>query len=234
METTPESKEKQTRTTAHGLKFLQIFTRKEKIVLSVTAILVFAFLAFSSYYTSVVIFAGIFFLVAFLGWGFYWRKVCRDRLIKLYYLYKETPDVYLWVETWDLKEKYMYSNPDYYWMEKTELVRVFDTINSVDIPDDYHELFKTKQLYADNPRTKYNLIDSNESENNTLMPRPFRPFDEELGTVTSIDLARTQEQSAAERLFTSMRKNWNEVLKLGMYVVIIIALIVGCIALLGN
>ena len=226
MGTATATKEFETRTTAHGLKFLQIFTRKEKIFLGVTTALVFAMLAFSSYYTSLVIFAGIFFLVAFLGWGFYWRKVCRDRLIKLYYLYKETPDVYLWVETWDLKDKYMYSNPDYYWMEKTELVRVYDNINTAQVPDNYHEFYKNK--------TYYHLVDSREQVDDNLMPIPFRPFDEELGTVTSIDLARTQEQSAAERLFTSMRKNWNEVLKLGFYVVIIIALIIGCIALLGN
>ncbi len=229
MGTAPSTKGFNTRTTAHGLKFLQIFTRKEKIFLGVTTALVFAMLAFSSYYTSVVIFAGIFFLVAFLGWGFYWRKVCRDRLIKLYYLYKETPDVYLWVETWDLKDKYMYSNPDYYWMEKTELVRVYDNINIAQIPDHYHEFYKQEKYYK--------LVDANEGYDSGLqlyMPIPFRPFDKELGTVTSIDLARTQEQSAAERLFTSMRKNWNEVLKLGFYVVIIIALIIGCIALLGN
>jgi hypothetical protein len=150
-------------------------------------------------------------------------------LIKLYYLYKETPDVYLWVETWDLKDKYMYSNPDYYWMEKTELVRVYDNINTAQVPEEYHQFYRKEKYYK--------LIDANEGNDPMLqlyMPIPFRPFDEELGTVTSIDLARTQEQSAAERLFTSMRKNWNEVLKLGFYVVIIIALIIGCIALLGN
>ena len=194
-------------TSKHGLKFLQVFTKKEKIILSATAIGTFAMLAMASYFTSLVILAAIFFLVSLLGWAFYWRKVCKDRLIKLYYLLKETSDVYLWVETWDLKSRYLYSNPDYYWSENNELVRVYDYINT---------------------------IKENQDGTEKNIPIPFRPFDIELGSVTSIDLARTQEQSAAERLFTSLRKNWNEVLKLGFYVVIILGLIVGIIALLGN
>ena len=210
------------RTTAHNLRFLQIFTKKEKIFLATTAVSVLSLLALSSYFTGLVVIAGIFLLVGALGWGFYWRKVCKDRLIKLYLLLKETSDIYLWVETWDLKEKYLYSNPDYYWAEGKELVRVYDYINT------YKNSSITEELKLASKHRKEETLETD------ALPIPFRPFDIGLGTVTSIDLARTQEQSAAERLFTSLRKNWNEVVKLGIYVVIIIALIVGIIALLGT
>lgn len=192
-------------TTLHGLKFLQIFDKRQKILLITTVLTGLTLLALASYFTSLVIFVALFLLGAMLGWFFYWKRVCKTKLIKLYYLLKETNDVYLWVEKWDLKEKYIYSNPDYYYLEGTELVRVYDNINTYDDPDKEFPL-----------------------------PIPFRPFDSDISTVTTLDLARTQEQSAAERLFTSLRKNWSETLKLGLYVVIIIALLVGCIALLGE
>jgi len=200
-------------TNLHGLKFLQIFSKKEKRTLAVTIVLVLAALGLSSYFTQMIILAGLFFIVALGVWVYLWRKACKDRLMKFYYLLKETDDVYLWVEKWDLKSKYIYSVPDFYWYEKDSLIRVYDYINTYD--DKNWETAEPPSMLS-------------------KMPIPFRPFDEQIGSVTSIDLARTQEQSAAERLFTSLRKSWSEIVKLGFYIVVIIALIVGIIALVGG
>ena len=56
-------------TSKHGLKFLQVFTKKEKIILSATVIGTFAMLAMASYFTSLVILAAIFFLVSLLDFS---------------------------------------------------------------------------------------------------------------------------------------------------------------------
>jgi len=192
-------------TRLHTLKFLQVFTRPQRVGLIINALASLTCFILSAWFTQMTIFGAIFLFASLLGWTFFWFRTCRQKLIKLYYLYKESPDVYVWVEKWDLKDKYKYSNPDYYWAENQNLIRVYDNINTY--------------TQEDNP---------------TELPIPFRPFDTELGSVTSIDLARTQEQSAAERLFTSLKKNLHETIKLGFFVLIIGGLIIGTLALLGD